>query len=82
MSTAHEAETITLPLAVTLTVVAMREADGGYSIAIPALPGCLSQSDAAESIARNIRDAAEGWIEAMHEKQLPEVMADFTASDS
>jgi predicted RNase H-like HicB family nuclease len=82
MSTAHESETLTMPLAVTLTVVAVREADGGYSIAIPALPGCLSQSDDAESIARNIRDAAEGWLEAMHDKNLPEIMADFTAVDS
>jgi len=82
MSTAHDAETITIPLAVTLTVIAVKEADGGYSIAIPALPGCLSQSDDAEGIARNIREAAEGWLESMHNKGLPEVMDSFTGEDS
>jgi predicted RNase H-like HicB family nuclease len=82
MSTAHEAETITIPLAVTLTVVAVKEADGGYSIAIPALPGCLSEADNEGDIARQIRDAAEGWLQCQHEKNLPEVMDSFTGGDS
>jgi predicted RNase H-like HicB family nuclease len=77
MSTAHEAEVLTIPLAVTLTVVAVREADGGYSIAIPALPGCLSEADNAEDIARQIRDAAEGWLQCQHDMHLPEVMDSF-----
>ena len=84
MPTAHDtlAETITIPLAVTLTVVAVRDPSGGYSIAVPALPGCVSEADDADEIAKNIREAAEGWLQAMHRKNLPEVLADFAGHDS
>ncbi len=76
------AETITIPLAVTVTVVAVRDPNGGYSIAVPALPGCLSEADSPEEIAKNVREAAEGWLAAMHRKHLPDVLADFSGHDS
>lgn len=84
MSTANDtsAETITIPLAVTLTVVAIRDPNGGYSIAVPALPGCLSEAESSGEIASNIREAAEGWLAAMHKKNLPDVLADFSGPDS
>jgi predicted RNase H-like HicB family nuclease len=83
MPTANDtsAETITIPLAVTLTVIAVRDPSGGYSIAVPALPGCVSEADEADEIAKNIREAAEGWLVAMHKKNLPEVLADFSGHD-
>jgi len=84
MPTANDtlSETITIPLAVTLTVVAVRDPGGGYSIAVPALPGCVSEAENINEVAKNIREAAEGWLAAMHRKNLPEVLADFTGNGS
>ncbi len=39
------------------TVILEREADGGYSVHCPALPGCVSQGDDRESALENIREA-------------------------
>ncbi len=45
------------------TVVLEREEDGGYVAIVPALPGCVSQGDTREEVFRNIREAADLYIE-------------------
>ncbi len=40
-----------------------READGGYVAIASALPGCVSQGDTREDVIRNIREAADPYIE-------------------
>jgi len=45
------------------TVVLEREADGGYVATVPALPGCVSQGDTRDEVTRNIREAADLYIE-------------------
>lgn len=45
------------------TVILERESDGGYIASVPALPGCVSQGDSREEAMRNIREAAELYIE-------------------
>lgn len=40
----------------------------GYVVHIPALPGCWSQGATREEALANIREAAEGWIEAQQDK--------------
>ncbi|MCX6629971.1 MAG: type II toxin-antitoxin system HicB family antitoxin [Candidatus Solibacter sp.] len=45
------------------TVVLEREADGGYVATVPALPGCVSQGDTRDEAMRNIREAADLYIE-------------------
>lgn len=45
------------------TVVLREEADGGFVVTVPALPGCVSQGETREEAMANIREAAEGWIE-------------------
>ena len=47
-----------------LKIVLHREEDGRYSVALPALPGCYSCGDTLEEARANIREAAEGWLEA------------------
>jgi predicted RNase H-like HicB family nuclease len=44
-------------------VVLEREADGGYVATVPALPGCVSQADSRDEGMRNIREAADLYIE-------------------
>ena len=47
-----------------LKVVFHREADGRFSVAVPALPGCYSCGDTLDEARANIREAAEGWLDA------------------
>ena len=45
------------------TVILQREADGGYVVTVPALPGCISQGDSRGEALRNIEEAIELYIE-------------------
>jgi predicted RNase H-like HicB family nuclease len=45
------------------TVIHEQEADGGYVATVPALPGCVSQGDTRDDVMRNIREAADLYIE-------------------
>jgi antitoxin HicB len=49
------------------TVVLEQETDGGYSVSVPALPGCHSQGDTRAEALANIREAMELYIEALRE---------------
>lgn len=41
----------------TFNAVFLEEEDGGYSVNVPALPGCFSQGDTFEEAAENIKEA-------------------------
>ena len=41
------------------------EEGGGYTVYIPALPGCISEGDTFEQAVANIREAASLYIEVM-----------------
>jgi predicted RNase H-like HicB family nuclease len=52
--------------------------EGGYSVSVPALPGCVSQGETVEEAIANIRDAIGLYlwdedIEALKESGAPEV---------
>ncbi|MFZ1103308.1 MAG: type II toxin-antitoxin system HicB family antitoxin, partial [Hyphomicrobiaceae bacterium] len=49
------------------TVVLEQEPDGGYSVSVPALPGCHSQGDTRDEALANIREAIELYIETLRE---------------
>ncbi|MBE9115251.1 type II toxin-antitoxin system HicB family antitoxin [Lusitaniella coriacea LEGE 07157] len=42
------------------------EEDGGYTVIIPDLPGCLAQGDTLEEALENINEARELWIETVY----------------
>lgn len=45
------------------TVLLYREPDvGGYSVVVPALPGCYSQGDTVEEALTHAREAIEGHV--------------------
>jgi predicted RNase H-like HicB family nuclease len=46
-----------------LKVLLRAETKGGYSVSVPALPGCFSQGETREEALSNIREAAELWLE-------------------
>lgn len=43
--------------------VFIEENDGGFSVTVPSLPGCVSQGDSFESALRNIKEAIELYLE-------------------
>lgn len=53
------------------TVVFEPEERGGYSVVIPALPGCISQGETFEEALANIKEAAELYLEDLKEGEIP-----------
>jgi predicted RNase H-like HicB family nuclease len=53
MSTSREYEVVLTP-----------EAEGGFSVAVPALPGCTSQGETREEALSMIREAIEVYTES------------------
>ena len=47
--------------------------EGGYVVAVPELPGCLSEGDTFEQAWEMIQDAMQGWLEVatMHGDHVP-----------
>ena len=64
------------------TVVLSPEADGGYSVVCPAVPGCVSQGDTLDEALANIREAILLCLDVRHEQGLslpvetPELVAE------
>jgi antitoxin HicB len=50
-----------------LSVLVRPETEGGYSVSVPALPGCHSQGETLKEALANIREAAELWLEVATE---------------
>ena len=46
-----------------LKVVLEPSEDGGYTIYVPSLPGCISQGDTREKALANIQEAIELYLE-------------------
>lgn len=46
-----------------LQIVLEPSDEGGYTVFVPALPGCISEGDTVEEAMRNIREAVELYLE-------------------
>ncbi len=42
---------------------------GGFTVTIPALPGCISEGNTFEEAVKNIQEAASLYIEVMHKSE-------------
>ncbi len=51
--------------------------DGGYTVEVPSLPGCISEGDTLEEALANIKEAIEGYIESMiaHGEEVPDELS-------
>ena len=59
-------------LAVTLTALVHPEpTTGGYSAEVPALRGCYTEGESLEEVQANLREAAEAWLGAAHDRATP-----------
>ncbi|HLN32415.1 MAG TPA: type II toxin-antitoxin system HicB family antitoxin [Gemmataceae bacterium] len=57
-----------------LKVLIRPEAVGGYSVSVPALPGCRSQGETRDEAMQNIKEAAELWLEVTAERTQKQTM--------
>ncbi|TSC93574.1 MAG: hypothetical protein Athens101428_641 [Candidatus Berkelbacteria bacterium Athens1014_28] len=55
-------------------VLFQEEKNGGFSVSIPSLPGCFSQGDTFEDALKNIKEAADLYLE---KSSLPEIKREF-----
>jgi predicted RNase H-like HicB family nuclease len=46
-----------------LQIVLEPSDEGGYTVYVPSLPGCISEGDTADEAVRNIREAIELYLE-------------------
>ena len=46
-----------------LTVMLEPSEEGGFTVLVPALPGCISEGDTREEALKNIREAIELYLE-------------------
>jgi antitoxin HicB len=52
-------------------VVIVGEPEGGYSVFVPELPSVATQGETIEEARANAQEAIEGYLEVMHEDDLP-----------
>jgi predicted RNase H-like HicB family nuclease len=63
----NDGHPITLDVTVRLQAIALPEADGGFTVVIPAL-GCATQGDTIEEAQANAVESAEGWLTSQHKR--------------
>jgi predicted RNase H-like HicB family nuclease len=49
---------------VKIKVVLEPQEEGGYTVYVPSLPGCISEGDSKDAALRNIREAIELYLDA------------------
>lgn len=45
--------------------------DGGYTVTVPALPGCITEGDTIQEALENVQEAIRGYLEALQLQGLP-----------
>ena len=65
----------------TFQVLVREEPVGGYSVRVPALPGCHSQGETMSEALTNIREAAELWLEVTEEATLAQLQAESVKAE-
>jgi len=56
---------------VKLKVVLEESDEGGFTVYVPSLPGCISEGDSEEQALANIREAIELYLEEVDDDSLP-----------
>lgn len=63
-----------------LKVLVRSETQGGYSVSVPALPGCHSQGESVAEALANIREATDLWLEVTAERATREACQEAPAA--
>lgn len=51
-------------------VILEQQEEGGYTVYVPALPGCVSQGETVKEALSNIKEAIEVYLESLKERGL------------
>ena len=54
-----------------LRVVLEPSEEGGFTVYVPSLPGCISEGDTEEEALANVREAIELYLEPAEDDALP-----------
>jgi len=60
-----------------LTVILEPQEEGGFTVSVPTLPGCVTQGDTKEEAIENIKEAIEVYL-VPDEKELSEYNGEIT----
>jgi len=53
-----------------LKIILDEQEEGGYTVNVPALPGCISEGDTAEEAIKNIKEAIELYFKNISDNSL------------
>jgi predicted RNase H-like HicB family nuclease len=59
-----------------LKVILEPSNEGGYTVYVPSLPGCISEGDTREEALANIREAIELYLEPTEDDHIPQEKAE------
>ncbi len=55
-----------------LRVILEPSDEGGYTVTVPSLPGCISEGDSVDDALLNIREAIDFYLEPVEDDWLPD----------
>lgn len=53
------------------TILLERNEEGGYTVTVPSLPGCITQGATGDEAIAHGREAIAGYLEALHDLGKP-----------
>jgi predicted RNase H-like HicB family nuclease len=53
-----------------LTIILEPSEEGGYTVTVPSLPGCISEGETREEALENIREAIELYLEPVEDDRI------------
>jgi len=54
-----------------LKIILEPSKDGGYTVYVPSLPGCISEGSTKEEALKNIKEAIELYLEPVEDDLIP-----------
>ncbi len=58
-----------------IDVIFEKQIEGGYTVYVPQLPGCISQGDTKEEAMQNITEAIDLYINEIDKEKLKELLS-------
>ena len=55
-----------------LRVILEPSEEGGYTVTVPSLPGCISEGDSVDDALANVREAIDLYLESVEDDWLPD----------
>lgn len=64
------------------TVIFTEESEGGYTVTVPSLPGCVTYGKTIKEAERSVKDAIKLYLESLeaHKEKIPQEKSSFVGS--